>query len=86
MSHTKVSQLTGLNTRALAEHREQLGITYLGKTFAVFSDPPLEVRQKLRNIMDRIRAQHGGFYWEYRSLIAVRNKLITGKNVTVKDD
>lgn len=86
MSHTKVSQLTGLNTRALAEHREPLGITHLGKTFAVFSDPPLEVLDEMRNIMDCIRAQRGGQHWEYRSLIAVRNKLITGKNVTVKDD
>lgn len=86
MSHTKVGQLTDLNIRALAEHREPLGITHLGKTFVVFSDPPPEVLDEMRNIMDRIRAQHGGRHWEYRSLIAVRNKLTIGKNVTVKDD
>lgn len=75
----RVGGLSGLNSRALREvGADRLGFVKLGSTFVVFTGTPDSVAVELQTVMDEIRAKRGGQDSTYRSLIAVRNKVLAG--------
>lgn len=75
----RVTGLSGLNFEALREvGADQLNFSKLAKTFVVFRGTPDSVAVDLQTAMDEIRAKRGGQDPTYRSLIAVRNKVLAG--------
>lgn len=75
--NTKITTLTADNVRALAGLQGELGISELGKTFAVFNSTPQRAMVRLRRVMDEIavKSAKGSRDTSYRSLHAVARKL-----------
>ncbi|MGV9836702.1 hypothetical protein ACWDUL_21275 [Nocardia niigatensis] len=71
---TTVRKLTPHNVATLEARAGHL-LTELSKTVATFAAEPAEAAKLLQEVMDEIRAESGGHSTDYRSLIAVRNKL-----------
>jgi hypothetical protein len=72
----KITSLTPANVEALRANLNTLDvITDLRKTTCAFSCGPSEAADAVQTVMTELLNTKGGRDWEYRSLIAVRNKL-----------
>ncbi|USC17071.1 hypothetical protein [Rhodococcus sp. 11-3] len=93
MPTTKVTGLTPSNVAALRGVAGEIRDVTCGATYAVFEGDPEAVLMRLEIVMNRLLISLGGRSFEYRSLIAVRNKLRkfvenetnSGKHVRVTD-